>query len=302
MPGNCRRRLLVESWIPRCSLFHGLNQRLPALRTGPRVVTFHDLFVLSGEYSTAEFRARFAAQAREAAARADLIICVSAFTASQVEHFLKVDRGRLRVIWHGVHPPTGALPLEEQRENIVLHVGALQARKNIVRLLQAFEHMDSPWRLVLAGSRGYGADAIAERIAQSPARERIEVTGYVTDEHLQSLYRRAKVLAFPSLDEGFGIPLLEAMAHGLPIITSSGSALQEVAAGAAILVNPRNVPQMAEALRAVAQDVALRQQLIAAGLKVAERHSWRDAAAKTWDVYRELIGQELNANLLPSIS
>ncbi|MBL8210021.1 MAG: glycosyltransferase family 4 protein [Bryobacterales bacterium] len=288
-PTNVARRLLLESVGVSCSLYHGLNQRLPNWTAPRHVVTFHDLFVLTGEYSTREFRERFAQQAREAAERADLIICVSAHTASQVEALLGVERARLRVVWHGMEPPAGAPVPEERRENLVLHVGALQKRKNIVGLIHAFEHLDSSWRLLLAGSTGYGWEEIAARLAASPARERIEIAGYVDDAGLQAAYRRARILAFPSFDEGFGIPVLEAMGHGLPVLTSNGSALAEVAGDAAVLVDPKDAGSIAEGMRRLAADAELRRQLSERGLARALPFTWNAAAARTWDVYRELL-------------
>src|SRR2546425_486776 len=154
LPANCRRFLLQEPIVPRrAGIFHGLNQRLPTVRLRRSVTTFHDLFVLTGDYSTAEFRRRFAEQARRAAAASDLIIAVSEFTATQVEQLLGVDRSRIRVVHHGVRIPH---PSRFAREKIILHVGAIQKRKNIARLLQAFESVSSDWRLALAGSAGFG--------------------------------------------------------------------------------------------------------------------------------------------------
>lgn len=291
LPVNCRRRLMWESYVPRSTLFHGLNQRLPEDRHGRMVVTFHDLFVLTGEYSTPEFKARFARQARDAADRADLIICVSAFTAAQVRDLLHVPDSKLRVVWHGVHPPIGPPPADAGRRPVVLHVGALQARKNIERLVEAFESMPSPWRLVLAGSTGFGADAIRQRIESSPARQRIEMTGYIDDEKLEELYVTSRMLAFPSLDEGFGIPLLEAMAYGLPVLTSNGSALREVGEGAALLVNPRKTGEIRAGMHELAENERLRVNLRQAGLDRARMHSWGVAAEKTWQVYCELLGK-----------
>ena len=126
------------------------------------------------------------------------------------------------------------------REQVVLNVGAVQKRKNIARLVEAFETVDSGWRLVLAGAAGYDAEEILERISRSPARDRILVCGYVTPAELAGWYARAKIFAFPSLDEGFGMPLLEAMSAGVPIVTSNRSALPEVAGDAALLVDPED--------------------------------------------------------------
>src|SRR5260221_7146555 len=160
LPDEAHRRLLLEWGMPGgAQLFHGLNQRTPGRRLRRCVTTFHDLFVLTSEYSTPEFRARFAAQARHAAETSDLIIFVSLFTARQLESLLHVPATQLRVIHHGVHRP-GEAPAADAREPIVFCVGALQKRKNMHRLIAAFEQTRPGCRLVLAGCPGFPADAI----------------------------------------------------------------------------------------------------------------------------------------------
>lgn len=290
LPANVQRRLLLDSFALRSAeLFHGLNQRLPRWRTRRMVTTFHDLFVMTGEYSTPEFRRRFTEQARFAASRSDLIITVSAFTASQVSELLGVEPSRIRVIHHGVRAPA-SVPPDEQREDLVLSVGAVQVRKNIARLVEAFEPLPESWRLVLAGGQGYGFEVIRERIDRSPARDRIQVAGYVDRAMLETLYSRARILAFPSLDEGFGIPVLEAMAWGVPVLTSNRSALPEVAGGAALLVDPLNTEQISNALKALVEDRDLRTKLVVAGRQRVQSFRWEHAIARTWDVYQELVG------------
>ena len=247
--------------------------------------------MLTGDYSTPEFRRRFADQARRAAAESDRIITVSEFTATQVHQLLGVERSRLRVVHHGVGTPpggTGDSPVKE-RERIILHVGAIQARKNVARLIQAFETVPPDWHLVLAGSAGFGADAILRGIAASPARGRISIQGYVTAEALADWYARSTILAFPSLDEGFGIPILEAMAAGLPVLTSNRSALAEVAGNAALLMNPESVDELAEALGKMIADEQLRKDLKQRGLARAAEYTWPKAIEKTWKVYQELF-------------
>lgn len=289
-PRNAGVRLLLDHWQPfRADLFHGLNQRMPASRFRRTVCTFHDLFVMTSEYSGPEFRARFAAQAREAAARADLIICVSEFTASQVESLLGVPRERLRVVHHGAAPCP--LPEPDERQPVILHVGAIQVRKNLARLIAAFEvAAPPPWRLMLAGSDGYGAAQIRERIAASPARGRIETPGWVTPEQLDALYRQASIFAFPSLDEGFGIPVLEAMAHGVPVISSNRPALAEACGKAAVLIDPLDVESLTDGLRRLAGNPSLREHLTAGGRRHVAQFTWDRAVENTWKVYRELAG------------
>jgi len=144
LPRHVRiRRLSGNKGDRTAPLFHGLNQRLPELRFRYQIATFHDLFVLSGDYSTSEFRERFASQARAAAAAADIVVAVSAFTALQVENYLNVPASRIRVIHHGVlpRPVQPAAP----REKIVLCVGALQKRKNQTALIRAFRAAPPDW-------------------------------------------------------------------------------------------------------------------------------------------------------------
>jgi glycosyltransferase involved in cell wall biosynthesis len=291
LPTNASRGLIAEPLAPRrAALFHGLNQRLPAMRLRRAVVTFHDLFVLSGDYSTPEFRSRFAAQARDAAARADLILTVSQFTKSQVVELLKIPEAKVRVVHHGVRAFVRPESLgSEPRENIVLHVGAIQKRKNIERLVEAFESMDRSWKLALVGSQGYGAGRILSRIQASSARERIELAGYVTTQELAGWYSRASLFAFPSLDEGFGMPVLEAMAAGVPVLTSDRSALPEVAGDAARLVNPEDMEAIAADLNELARNQDLRAGLIERGHSRVKLFSWEKAVRATWDNYQAVL-------------
>jgi glycosyltransferase involved in cell wall biosynthesis len=279
LPSNASRRILRGA--PSADIFHALNQRVDA-KAKRTVSTFHDLFVMTGEYSSAEFRSRFTAQARHAAERSDLIIAVSQFTAKQVEQLLHVEPERIRVVHHGVRPPSTA----SQRENLVLSVGAIQRRKNIARLVKAFELLPDSWRLALAGAAdGYGATEELRAVEESPARSRIDVLGYVTTAQLDSLYSRASIFAFPSLDEGFGMPILEAMAHGIPVLTSNCSAMPEVAGDAALLVDPLNI---GDALLHLAADESLREDLARRGLERVQQFTWEAAVQKTWAVYDEI--------------
>lgn len=287
-PRNVSVRPLLEHFrTGRARLFHGINQRLPAAPYPLRAVTFHDLFVFTAGYSTPEFRARFQRLAREAAQRADLILCVSRFTAAQVEEILGVPASRIRVAPHGVRMPH---PFPDQpREPVILHVGAVQARKNLVRLIAAFERAaPPPWRLVLAGGNGYGAAEVHEKIRLSPVAERISATGWLPDEEIASLYRRASIFAFPSLDEGFGIPVLEAMAHGVPVLSSLRGALPEVCGEAALLVDPFREEEIAQALEALIRDDSLRRRLAEAGLRRAAAFPWERTVEATWNAYAEL--------------
>ena len=241
---------------------------------------------MTSEYSSPEFRARFTAQARQAAALSDLVIAVSHFTAVQVRSLLGVAADRIRVIHHGVHIHT---PSNTPRENLVLCLGAIQKRKNIARLVKAFERLPNSWRLALAGAPdGYGAIDELKAVEQSPRRADIDVLGYVDASTLASLYQRARIFAFPSLDEGFGMPVLEAMSHGIPVVTSNRSSLPEVAGDAALLVDPRNVDEIGEALLRFALDEDLHAEFSRRGIERTQQFTWPAAVEKTWQVYTEI--------------
>ena len=291
LPSNCYRRLLLESGpltTQPSQLFHGINQRLPRRKQRLSIATFHDLFVLSADYASPEFRKRFTKQSRQAAGDADLIIAVSHFTASQVTHHLGVPESRIRVVPHGVQVPVHPIG-DAARRPVILHLGAIQKRKNLVRLVEAFAQTPPEWELHLAGSSGYDAAEVTAAIARSPRRAHIRTPGYLSPAQLAAAYREASIFAFPSLDEGFGIPVLEAMAHGLPVITSNRSALPEAAGGAAWLVDPEDTPALGDALRALCQDASLRQHWRARGLARVADCSWQRAVDATWAVYQELL-------------
>lgn len=286
LPANARRAWLGASSPGNARLFHGLNQRLPESGSVPQVATFHDLFVMTGNYSTPEFRARFSQQAREAAWRAARIIAVSSSTKQQVEELLEFPAERIDVVPHGVHLPPDLPPVP--REKIVLNVGVIQTRKNIARLVRAFRAMPAGWRLVIAGGTGYGAEQAMAEIERSPRRSDILLTGYLTDAELQSYYRRASIFAFPSLDEGFGIPVLEAMAYGVPLLTSRRPSLEEIASGAAVLVDPKKEEDIANGLVRLATDADFAHSLVEEGKRRAAIYSWRRAAELTWVVYEKV--------------
>jgi glycosyltransferase involved in cell wall biosynthesis len=278
------RRVLLDSIAPSVEVFHGLNQRLPEAKKGKFVVTFHDLFVMTDNYSTPEFRARFAGLARDAAKRADAIIAVSEFTAGQVRSLLSVQR-KIHVVPHGVHPAR----LSPRTDKMILHVGSIQRRKNLIRLIEAFEALPAGWKLVLAGGSGYGSEEVRARLERSKRRADIETPGYVSPAELERLYDRASIFAFPSLGEGFGIPVLEAMVRGIPVVSSERTATAEVAGDAALVVNPLDSSAIAGALERIIESEELQAQLRRAGVAQAAKFSWERAVRSTREIYETLI-------------
>ena len=302
-PAGCSVSPFWEPWLPPrpAALFHGLNQRLPRRSYPVSVVTIHDLFPLtSAEYSSPSFQERFTRILQDAVARADRIIAVSDATRQQLLRHTDAPDERIRVIHHGVAPISPATA-EEQRafrrdvlqladdEKFFLNVGVIQTRKNIGNIVLVAKRLPG-CRLVLAGGDGYGADAIHSLIEREGMSGRVLRLGHASGDTLRLLYSTATALVFPSLEEGFGMPILEAMTCGLPVITSNCSAMPEVAGDAAVWVDPRDVAQISTAMRHLAEDKSLAADLRLRGRKRASLFTWEKCAEQTWEVYRDALG------------
>jgi len=291
----------VTVWLPwQAEVFHSLAQRPPAFRFKKEIVTVHDLFPVTGrDYSTPEFQRKFGALLREAASRAARIITPSRYTADQLVTHLGVPGEKIRVIPEGVARPSTVMDREERlalrerlvgpRNVMVLNVGVLQTRKNTINALRALEHLPEPYRLVLAGGDGHGSEAIHEFIRREPVGARSRVLGHVSATELPALFQAADVLLFPSLEEGFGLPVLEAMAQGLPVVASSVSSLPEVGGSAALYVDPQDPRDIAEKVRRAVEDPQLRSQMIDQGFARAREFSWQRTAEATLRVYEEVL-------------
>jgi glycosyltransferase involved in cell wall biosynthesis len=264
------------------------------------VVTIHDIFpITSRDYSTAEFQRRFSALLREAAARAGRVVTVSKYTADQLVQRCDVGRERIRVIPPGVDVPEETISQEarwRERQSLVgegkemlLTVGVLDVRKKVVNTLRALKFLPERYRLVLAGGKGYGSQAILDLICSERVESRVSLLGYVSADRLMVLYQAASALLFPSLEEGFGFPVLEAMACGLPVVTSQTCSLPEVGGDAALYVDPRDPRDIAAKVVSAVEDSYLRQELIQKGLVRARQFPWRRTAEETLNVYNEML-------------
>jgi glycosyltransferase involved in cell wall biosynthesis len=236
------------------------------------------------------------------ARRQHQIIAISHNTAHDIQQFFRIPSRQLTVIYNGLdhdrfHPTAdpvagGLLRREFQLEApFFLYVARLEhPGKNHVRLLSAFEifkkRTGSEWLLALAGSDWHGAAHIHTAIQFSPVREAVRVLGFVSDERLPDLYREARAFVYPSLYEGFGMPPVEAMACGCPVICSSRGSLGEVVGSAALIVDPESPESIAAALERLAAQAALRSRLSELGRPHAARFDWRTTGARTLEVYR----------------
>jgi glycosyltransferase involved in cell wall biosynthesis len=289
-------------WLPsRLDLFHSLAQRPAELRFKHEVVTIHDIFPITGpNYSTPEFQRKFSRLLRECLERATRLLVLSEYTAQQIALHCGVDRERIRVVPGGVDLPAHLLTHEDrlrQREAMVgagrellLVLGVVDNRKNCIAALRALELLPERYKIVLAGGDGYGAEAVHAFIEKEKLSTRVVRLGYVDADSLPALFQSASALLYPSLEEGFGFPLLEAMANGVPAVTSNVSALPEVGGDAALYADPHDPADIAARVISAVEDATVRETMIARGRERARRFSWAGAAAKTIAVYDELLG------------
>ena len=281
-------------------VYHSPNYILPLALRCPSVVTVHDLAFLDPAVHRLRSHLYLAALTRQAVAKANRIICVSAYTGDRLALTFPATRGRIRVIGEGVDErfrPQPADAVERFRgrfgidRHYVLFVGVLEPRKNVERLVAAFEiAMRRSGRddlLVIAGARGWKDEAVLRAIEASPLRDRIRVIGYVPEDELAAAYSGASIFVYPSLHEGFGLPPLEAMACGVPVLTSSTTSLPEVVGDAAVCVDPHDVDAMATSMERLLGDPSIRERLVRAGVRRAAEFRWDLVAEKTLAVYRE---------------
>ncbi len=298
--------LLARSGV---SVHHGPHYTMPERSSVPKVVTVHDLsFFVAPEWHERSkvlvFKRAIARAARTAAA----VVCPSRVTADELARWCQVD-AEVFVASHGVdaaqfrpdEPQAGADraaleaidPRLADGRPYLLFVGTLEPRKDVPGLVRAFarvagSHADA--LLVLAGGDGWGVTPVEEAIGASGFADRILRTGYVPDHTVPALLRSATAAVYPALYEGFGLPALEALACGVPLVTTSGTAMEEVAGDAAVLVEPGRVDALAEALeaelagRAVGESSEARRRR---GLVIASHHTWARSAELHVEAYRQ---------------
>ncbi len=295
--------------LPRLVRQHGIDvlhvpsyRRLLWRRPCALVATIHDLapFRVARKYDWKRM-VYGRVVARWLAERQDEIIAISRNTGADITEFFRLNPDRVRVIYNGVEhtrffaePREKAKALMKELHNLArpffLYVARLEhPGKNHVRLITAFHQFKastkSNWQLVLAGSAWTGSEAIERVIAQSPVSQDIRRLGFIADADLPKLYQAADTFVFPSLYEGFGLPVLEAMACGCPVLSSTRGSLGEVIADAAETVEPENGADLQRQLTRLASDAKLRERLRAAGLKRAQQFNWQTTAAATLETY-----------------
>jgi glycosyltransferase involved in cell wall biosynthesis len=297
-------RLAVES--RRLDLLHGLAYAVPLVAACPTVVTVHDLSFLRFPAAFRRFnRIYLSWMTRVATRRAARVIAVSESTRQDVIRLCGVPAERVTVIPNGVSPdfcPADAAEVAAFRatkglpDRYILYLGTLEPRKNLARLIDAY----AAWlaaapvackgvRLVIAGGKGWFYEQIFARVQALGLAEAVLFPGFIPADELPWWYRAAALFVYPSLYEGFGLPVLEAIACGIPAITSTASSLPEVAGDAALLVDPDDTAGLASAMGRVMEDPATASRLAAAGPRQAAHFSWPRAAQETAALYQSVL-------------
>jgi glycosyltransferase involved in cell wall biosynthesis len=300
-------------------LFHIPVNRVPLLMRKPYVVTIHDMSSLLFDSTKGWRNSLRLYRFRRGLLRADRVIAVSAATHRDVENLLGVPRERMRLVYSAPSPEffqhkraadaraagPEAKALERQRileryqihYPFLLYAGSIRPQKNVPRLVEAFAIARSALinhpgydglRLIIIGDEISRHPSVRQAVIQSRVEDVVRFLGFVPFDTMRVFHEAATAFVFPSLYEGFGLPPLEAMASGTPVITSSMSSLPEVVGGAAMLVNPENVFDIARGIKEVLLDDELRGRLSEAGRIQAARYSWKNTAQQVLEIYREI--------------
>ncbi len=307
---EARRRLSWWAWgLPaygkknKLSLFHGTNYQIPVWSGFPKIVTIHDLsLLLHGETHTSADVRRARQRLPLMAKAATMIITATESVKREICEHLRVDPGKVAVTPYAARNQFRPTSLEHAAEvkkrlgiddEFLLFVGTIEPRKNLITLVKAFAELlqktDLNPQLVIAGKEGWLTEGLFSYIAKSAAKERILFLGYVPEKDLAALYSSCKACVYPSLYEGFGLPPLEAMACGAPVITSNIPTIMETVGAAARLIAPHDVEGLAESLTALLKDENQRRQLSSMGLQRAKEFTWEGTARATLEVYDEAV-------------
>ena len=302
---RARAPLAVDWLTGSVDIFHSPDFVLPPVHRARTILTVHDLaFLLYPECADAALRAYLEKTVPYSARRADFIVADSENTRRDVISLLGIDPERVSVVPGGVdpsfHPVDDPARRRALRERLglgpdipyILFVGVIEPRKNLVGLLEAFSILKSrqslPHKLVVVGRKGWLWEETMERAASSPFRDDVIFPGFIPDGELATLYSAAETFAFPSHYEGFGLPVLEAMACGTPVVSSRASSLPEVVGDAGLQIDPEDPEGLAAALELLALNPELRADLSRRGLERAAQFSWAAAARSQIEVYERL--------------
>ena len=293
-------------WIPR---------GLPC----PYVLTVHDLLdhMYASRDASSIWRSVHFQLTRRALSRAARVLAVSQFTKSEIERLFRIPGERIEVVYNAIderflhgHASQADRELIAERYQVtypfILYAGAIRPHKNVVRIIEAFSALKSELekegqfpdlKLIVIGDDLSSHPRLRRTVVRSGVQNDVRFLGFVPIEVLRIFYDVAKIFVFPSLYEGFGLPPLEAMAHGTPVVTSNDSSLPEVTGNAALLVNPENVFEIQRALQRALLDSALRTKMKQRGYEQSQKFSWTTSVSRILEIYREVAGSDASSGV-----
>jgi glycosyltransferase involved in cell wall biosynthesis len=298
-----RLSLPVELLLGGLNVFHGPGEFIPRPFRCKSILTIHDLMAFRHpEFIDPEWLGPHTQRILTAANEADAIIAVSQFTKGEIVRLLRIPEARIRVVYNGISPAFRPMGDNEHMEKVrvkygirgpyLLFVGNIEPKKNLNTLILACAELwkatSYKYPLAIVGQKDWHFEAVRELVQKLHLEREVIFTGVVDGEDRPSLYSGAELFVFPSLFEGFGIPVIEAMACGTPVVASNRASIPEVADDAAVLVDPLNASRMAEAMYTVLADPSVKTRCIQRGLQRAKTFSWERTARETLKLYQDV--------------
>lgn len=297
----------IENLIGEVDVFHSSDWLEPPAKHAKKITTIHDFAVFKypqafsprgGHDIVKNQKRKLFFTKREC----DLIICVSETTKQDAMEILKIPEKKLRVIYeapNSIYFPRSKDNIQKTKEKFgisgdyLLCVGTREPRKNLDRVLMAFVEISlvhPELSLAIAGKYGWGEDSSKFKVQSAKLEGRVKLLGYVEEEDLAALYSGAAAFIYPTLYEGFGLPILEAMSCGTPVITSNVGSMKEIASGASVLIDPESPESITNGILNVLKSASLRDELKVKGLKRSGEFSWDKTTLQTLEAYRSILG------------
>lgn len=298
------------NWLfnDKSDIYHFFNFIVPPRIKGKVITTIHDMtYKLYPETMAKNNLKRIENDIEYSVNRADKIITVSESSKKDILKFLDVDESKIEVVYNGVeYDKFNKSYVEEEKSKVrqkynlprkyILYMGTLEPRKNIESIIEAFglyktknNLVSKDIKLVIAGKKGWLFESIFNLVSKLSLKDEVVFTDYVDENDKPLIYKMADLFLFPSLYEGFGIPVLEAMASSVPVITSNVSSLPEVAGDAAILVEPKDTEAIAKYINEITNNEELKKDLVKRGHAQAKKFTWEASAEKTYNIYKQII-------------
>ncbi len=309
---HCKTRILWTNWYApqllsqyNVDVYHGVrNFELPVKKVCRYVVTIHNLVPLFfPELVPSKHLLFFKLFMKRAAKTADIIITDSKHSKRDIVHYLSIPEEKIRVIYLGYEPRHQRVVDQQMAQTVLTHygisqpyllfVGVIEPKKNLNRLVEAFSllrqnsSIGKELQLVIVGGKGWFCENLYQKVQELHLDRHVIFTGFVPDDDLPYLYTGAEVFVFPSIYEGFGLPVVEAMAHGVPVVTSKVSSLPEIAGNAGLLIDPKDPEAICTGIAEVLSHPQKKEQMKQAGLAQARQFSWKRTAEETYKVYQE---------------